>query len=414
MAEGTDEQLTSACEIDQYVRVVNNINMLYCNNIAPTMNANILNVNSGISGDVGGENSYNVIVENNLTVIHVHQLNTSVGTNNVDYDMLFEYGNVGRAKEKNDSQVLIMDLERIYWDKWRDYVNKKMSSKTDRSEKIDTFLSKIQEKLKANQLKSDKMHKVSKRIVPKEIKTVYDRQQIKIENQKKLLDKQQKEIERLKLQQLKLESEKALLENQKMFNQTYNKSGKSIQIKNVPQKSVVIKASPSDILNRMEIRALDRQAKWEAIKERRRKMELEEQRKKQELEEKCLKEQMEQKRKQLFEARENLRLKRIEECKQQMEREILLENIKIADDFYQRLILKKGLEGFKINLNNVRLQMKQASNYFNMKILGTCFNKWRFFVNNNLNEKIFLAEQFYKKKLMKSIFFRFFQVCIII
>lgn len=400
--------------MDQYVRVVNNISVLY----APAMNANILNVNSGISGDVGGGNSYNLIVENNLTVIHVvHQSNTSVDAKNTecdDRDVLFEGSNISSDKEKNDSQVLIVDLERIYWDKWRDYVSKKMSSRTNRCEKIDRFLLKIQEKLKVNQLKNVKMNKASKRIVPKEIKTVYDRQQIKIENQKKLLDQQQKEIERLKLQQLKLESEKALLENQKMFNQTYSKSGKSLQFKNVPRKSAVVTASPSDILNRMEIRALDRQAKWEVIKERRRKMEAEEQRKKQELEEKCLKEKMEQKRKQLFEARENLRLKRIEECKQKMEREILLENIKIADDFRRRLLLKKGLEGFKINVYNIRLQMKQASNYYNKKVLGVCFSKWRFFVNNNLNEKIFLAEQFYKKKLMKSIFFGFFQVCAIL
>lgn len=399
--------------MDQYVRVVNNLSVLY----APAMNANILNVNAGISGDVGGGNSYNVIVENNLTVIHVHQSNIGVDARNAECDnrdVLFEYGHIGRAERKNDSQVLIIDLERIYWDKWRDYVIKKMSSRTNRCEKIDTFLLKIQEKLKVNQLKNGKMHRASKRIVPKEIKTVYDRQQIKIENQKKLLDKQQKEIERLKLQQLKLESEKALLENQKMFNQTYSNSGKSLQIKNIPRKSAVVKASPSDILNRMEIRALDRQAKWEAIKERRRKMEVEEQKKKQELEEKCLKEQMEQKRKQLFEARENLRLKRIEECKQKMEREILFENMKIADDFHRRLMLKKGLEGFKINLNNIRFQMKQASNFYDEKILEICFSKWRFFVNNNLNEKIFLAEQFYKKKLMKSIFFGFFQVCVIL
>lgn len=398
--------MPTLCVIDQYNNILDNnmfrYNTTEYNNTVPK----ILN-----SVQVNDKNRFNVFVENNLTIINIQQLNINIHSNNNDEHMIFGYDNIAKAGEKSNSEVIIIDLERIYWDKWRDYVKKKMSRRTNRFEKIDSFLLKIQEKIKADKFKSSKIHKSLKSIVPKEVKTAYDRQNAKIKNQKKLLDIQKKEIDRLKLQQLKLETEKAMLENQKLLVQTYDKSEKMLKIKTVPPaKYSSVKASKSDILTRMEIRALDRQAKWEAIKERRRKMEHEEQKKKQELEERCLKEQMEQKRKRLFEARENLRLKRIEECKQKMEKEILRQNVKIADDFHQRLLIKNGFEAFKVNLNNRRLLMEKASNYYEKKILGICFSKWRFFSNNNLNEKIFLAEQFYKYKLMKTTLLNFYKV----
>lgn len=379
--------------------------MLYTN-VMPVNS--VLNTDSGIVA-VDGRNCFNVIIENSLTVVNVHQINININTNNA-YEV-FEYDNIDETFGKNNSEVVIMDLERIYWDKWRNYVKKKMAVRTNRCEKIDSFLLKIQEKLNADQSKkSSRLHKVSNRIAPKQLKTTYDRQQSKIENQKKLLEKQQKEIERLKLQQLKLESEKAMLENQKNFNQTFDKSEKRLRIKHFPRQRSVVKASTSDLLNRMEIRALDRQAKWNAIRERRKKMEQEEQKKKQELEEKCMREQMEQRRKKLFEARENLKLKRVEECKKQAERDIWYKNVKIADEFHKRLLLKKGFDAFRVNLINARKQMQEASNYCNRRLLGLCFSKWRFFVDNNSNEKILLAEQFYKRKLMKMAFLGFVKV----
>lgn len=404
-----EENCTKTQMHDQYVL---NDGCFYFKN---SMSVNrVLNVNSEISA-VDSENDFNVIVENNLTVINVKQLNININNNNNHAIFNYDSNNV-RGEQSNNSRVIIVDLERKYWDKWRDYTKKKISTRSNKCDKINSFLLKIQEKLNADKsAKSVKCQKVSNRVASKQVKTSYNYQQAKIENQKKLLDKQQKEIERLKLQQLKLESEKAMLENQKLLDQTYDKCEKMVKIKNVAQKVPVVKAcSPSDILNRMEIRALDRQAKWNAIKERHRKMELDKQRKKEELKEKCLKEQMEQKRKQLFEARENLRIKRIEESKKQIEREIWQKNIKIANDFYRKLLLRKGLEVFRSNLKNTRLQMQKAANYYNKKMISICFNKWLFFVNNNLNEKIFLAEQFYKRKLIKTAFLGFFKVRVIL
>lgn len=413
MKEGNNVKMPTLCIIDQYNNILNN-SMFRCNtteyhNTVP----NVLNMNSENSL-INDNNKFNVIVENNLTIINVQQLNINIHSNNNDeHTMIFGYENIDKAEEKSNSEpeVFIIDLERIYWDKWRDYVMTKRSRRTNRFKKIDSFLLKIEKKINEDKLKSTKMSKSLKSMVPKEVKTAYDRQNAKIENQKKLLETQKKEIDRLKLQQLKLETEKAMLENQKLLVQTYDRSEKMLKIKTVPPaKCSTVKASKSDILTRMEIRALDRQAKWEAIKERRRKLEHEEQRKKQELEEKRLKEQMEQKRRRLFEARENLRLKRMKECEQKMEREILRQNVKIADDFHQRLLIKNGFEAFKVNLNNGRLLMEKASNYYEKKVLGICFSKWRFFANNNLNEKIFFAEQFYKRKLMKTTLLNFFKV----
>lgn len=406
--------MPAICAIQQYV--LNN--SIFYRNIMPVNN--ILNINSGIRS-VDSENGLNVIVKNNLTVINVQQFNININNinnnnNNKNGPLILEC-DIDRAEEKCSSHVFIVDLERIYWDKWREYVKKKMTRRTNRCEQIDTFLLKIQAKLNEDQLKNSKKCKAMNRniIVPKPMKIAYDRQLAKIDDQKKLLEKQQKEIENLKLRQLKLESEKAMLENQKLFAETYNRSEKQLKIKNAPQKvTSIVKASPSDILNRMELRALDRQAKWEAIKERRRKMEQEELRKKQELEEKCLKQHMEQKRKKLFETRENLRLKRIEECRLKMEREIWQENARIADAFNRKFLLRKGLDAFRSNLKNARKKMQIASNYYGNKILGVCFNKWRFFTNNNSNEKIFLAEQFYKRKLLKTTFLCFFKVCILV
>lgn len=399
--------------IDRYV--LNNSVLYY--NIMPVINTSILNINnSEISAAVVGDQN-NYTVKNNFIIINVQQLNININNsenNGNNEQMIFKCNDIDVAEDKFNSRVFIMDLERIYWDKWRVYVKKKLSDRASRCGKVDTFLLKIQEKLNADKLMRAKIHKSSNSIVPKQIKTVYDRQEAKIENQKKILEKQQKEIEHLKLQQLKLESEKAMLENQKILNQTYNKSEKILKInKHIPRNSCTIKASSSAILNRMEIRALDRQAKWQAIKERRRMMEQEEQRKKQELEEKCIKEQMELKRKQLFEARENLRLKRIEEEKRKVEREIWKDKVKIADEFHRRLLLKKTLESFQLNLKNLRLQLQNASNYYDKKIVQNYFIKWRFFTNNNSNENILIAEKFYKHKLMKKVFFGFSKVPIL-
>lgn len=398
----------SVCAIDQYVRKKNACR----GNIIPKINC-FLNINSEIRSAVDGGNKFNIVVENNLTIINVQKLNININNNSNTGHPMYNDDVDGTGNNNNrNSGVFIMDLERLYWDKWIDYVKKIKSKRKNRCEKIDNFLLKIQEKLQADQQKSSKIQNKSSRIVPKPMKTNYDRQQAKIDSQKKLLEKQQKEIERLKIQQLKLESEKAVLENQKLLNQTFDGSEKRLKIKHSPPKSTVaLKASASDILKRMEIRALDRQAKWEAIKERRRKMEQEEQNKKQQLEEKCLKEQMELKRKQLFEARENFKLKKNEECKRKMEREMLRENIKIADIFYQKYLLRRGLEAFMSNLMNARAQMREASFYYDKKILEMCFSKWRFFVNKNSNEKILLAEQFYNQKLLKTTFLGFYKVC---
>ncbi|VVC37703.1 Sfi1 spindle body [Cinara cedri] len=392
-------------------RYVLNSNVFYYNTM-PINNTSMLSIkNSENDAAVVASDQNNCIIKNNFTIINVRQLNININNSiikNNNEQTIFNFEDIGVEEDKFNSEILIMDLEKIYWDKWRDYVKKKISDRASRCSKVDTFLLKIQDKLNLDSKKSSKIMKSSNNLAPKQIKTVCDRQQVKIENQKKMLEKQQKEIERLKLQQLKLESEKALLENQKMLVQTYDKSEKRLKInKYVPRNNCVVKASPSDILNRMEIRALDRQAKWEAIKERRRMMEQEELRKKQELKEKCLKEQMELKRKQLFEARENLRMKRIEEEKRKVEKEIWRENVKIADEFYRKLLLKRVLEAFKLNLMNLRTRIQEASHYYDTKIVETCFSKWRFFVNNNSNEKVLFAEQFYKRKLIKKAFLSF-------
>lgn len=318
-------------------------------------------------------------------------------------------------------------IQRIYWDRWQNCAAKSKASRVT-NDKVDMFLSKIQEKLdmddnrrRKNKTPGNNNNRQTcgwNRLAPPTKRSVSngDRQQAKIDEQKKLLDKQRKEIESLRVQQLKLESEKALLENQRQLRDLHaGGSERRLKTRNalkVQQQSTAV-ASPSDILNRMELRALERRAKWEAIKERRRKAEQEEFRKKQELEEKCMRERMEQKRERLFEARENLRLRAIEETRRKAEREVRRENIRIADDLYRKLLMRRGLEAFRANLNCARWRAEEASDHYDRQLVGTCFSKWRFYVNNSLNEKILFAEQFYKRKLLKTTFLGFYEVPII-
>lgn len=415
-------EMPSRDAIDQYV--LNN-SVFYCKSMH--INNPLNNIKSVISSAVNGKNdSFNVVVENNLTVITVQQLNINISSNG-NAPTAFNLNNntdggprTFDSEETNDSGgVVIVDLERIYWDKWRDYAKRRIAGRTSRCVKVDLFLSKIQDKLNADRQAQQRrrenfkaQHKSSDRTaVPKQTMTAYDRQQAKIDDQKKLLERQRKEIERLKLRQMKLESEKAVLENQKLLARTFDGSEKRSRMKTASQRNdTVVTASPSDILNRMELRALDRQAKWEAIKERRRRMEQEGLRKKREMEEKCLKEQMELKRKQLFEARERLRLKRIEERQQEIEREVLQRNVKIANDFNRRLLLKNGFEAFRSNSNDARMRMEKASDFHGKKVLGHCFDGWRSFVTNALNEKILMADHLYKRKLMETAFLGFIKV----
>ncbi|XP_022179907.1 coiled-coil domain-containing protein 191 isoform X2 [Myzus persicae] len=394
-------------------------------------------------------------VVNNFTVINVRQLNVNIVNNHVNYyknddrgvepATIFEYNSdddkpdrTSTGRSRRDKAAAAGDksgpeasaprlLQRIYWDRWRDVAAKSKASSgraAGTDDKVDRFLSKIQEKLdiddngrRKNKSPGNNSNGQSwNRAVPKK-RTVSsgDRQQAKIDEQKKLLDKQRKEIESLRLQQLKLESEKALLENQRILQNLHaGGSERRLKPKNAPAvqqlQGTATAASPSDILNRMELRALERRAKWEAIKERRRKAEQEEFRKKLELEEKCTRERMEQKRERLLVARENLRLRAIEESRRKAEREAQRENVRIADDLYRKLLMRRGLEAFSANLNCARWRAEEASDHYDRRLVGTCFSKWRFYVNNSLNEKILLAEQFYKRKLLKTTFLGFYEI----
>ncbi|XP_025193580.1 coiled-coil domain-containing protein 191 isoform X2 [Melanaphis sacchari] len=391
-------------------------------------------------------------IVNNFTVINVQQLNVNIINNNINYYQN-DYNNRGSepttifecteddyqtdrtttendrccnnaTSEKNGSETLAMRLlQRIYWDKWRDYTTKSKASRglEGINNKVNKFLSKIQEELdtdnrrRKNRTADDNKQTCAwNRVAPVTKRIAHrDRQQAKIDEQKKMLEKQRMEIERLRLQQFKLESEKALLENQRLLQDLHHSGGyeRKPKIRNAqpPQRSAAT-ANPSDILNRMEVRALERRVKWEAIKERRRKAEQEEMRRKRELEEKCMRERMEKKRERLLEARENLRLRTIEEERRKAEREAWRENVRIADDSYRKLLMRRGLEAFRANLNCARWRAEEASEHYDRQLVSTCFNKWRFYVNNSMNEKIFLADQFYKQKLMKTTFLGFYEI----
>jgi len=406
-------------------------------------------VSNGLNVDSGENVSFcNIFVENTFAVINLRQVNTVNVNNNVnsinnnDDDeqrvlQVFEHNDGGIQLEQQTDDysgaaaatIAGKNLGRIYWNRWRSFVNRRTAhgagcggntTINNCSEKIDSFLSRIQGKLNVNRAKKS-------RAGGKLIASVggnnatrkqahYDRQRAMIEDQKKLLEKQRTEIERLRLQQLRLESEKAMLENEKALqghrrthNEQCEKRSQVITRAAVAPAPARV-AGPADIVRRMEMRALERRAKWEAVRERRRQAEREEQRRKRDLEERLLREEMDRKRERLFEARENARLKRIEECRRQTEKDVWREKVRIADDFRKRLVMRNGLEAFRANLRNARLREREASNFYNQKALKVCFSKWRLFVNNNSKEKIHLAEKFYKTTLMKKTFLSFFMV----
>lgn len=362
----------------------------------------------------------NILVQKNITVVNCIDNVNSVIQNNYITQEHGDYYDRKPCEKRNCTKfpntinLYKFNLQKTYWEKWRNIVRKNknlknVSSKYD--DKINTFLTKIQEKLYEKRSKKNYEKKQPYCTAPEQVKTIYERQQTKIDNQKKLLEKQQKEIERLKMQQLKLETEKAMLENQKLSNKILNNAEKELKIKNPPKKQLSLAlASPADLLNRMELRAIQRQAKWEAIKERQKIIEQEKYRKKQEQEEKSMREQMELKRKRLFEAREKLKLKKIEECKRQMERDILREKIKVADEFYSKLLIKRSFFAFQNNLNIVKLKMENASKFYDRKLTITFFNDWRSYSQKCLCVKIQLADQHYKKKLKRRIFSALYEV----
>lgn len=405
--------------------------------------SNVLNVDSSENVSF-----CNIFVENTFAVINLRQMNTVNVNNNVnsmnnndDEEQrvlrVFEHNGDGIQLEQQSDDysdaakatTAGMDIGRIYWDRWRSFVNRRTlrgtgcggnnTTSNNCSEKIDSFLTRIQGKLNLNRAK--KSHAGGKSIASvggnntARKPAYYDRQRATIEDQKKLLAKQRTEIERLRLQQLRLESEKAVLENEKALqghqrthNEQCEKRSQAVTRAVAPTPARV--SGPADILRRMEMRALERRAKWEAVRERRRQAEREEQRRKRDLEERSLREEMDRKRERLFEARENARRKRIEECRRQAEKDVWRGKVSIADDFRKRLVIRNGLEAFKANLRNARLREREASNFYNRKALEVCFSKWRLFVNNSSKEKIHLAEKFYKTTLMKKTFLSFFMV----
>lgn len=275
---------------------------------------------------------------------------------------------------------------------------------------VDSFLSRIREKLNADRPPPQSKRRGQPAAVTRTA-TADDRQRATIEEQRKLLEKQRTEIERLRVRQLQLESEKATLETERALQDVRHRSRRP-----VPEQAPVVPvtvpavASPADLVHRMEMRALDRRAKWEAVRERRRQAEREEGRRKRDLEEKTLREQMERKRERLFEAREKARLKRAEECRRRAERDDWLESVRAADEFRRRSVARHGLEAFRANLRDARSRERDAVDRYRRKTLGACLSKWRWLANNSVTEKTLSAQRFYERKLLSTTFLGFFKV----
>lgn len=333
-----------------------------------------------------------------------------------------------RALERWRIFVRSRHLLKQYFNKWKTF--QQMSSKEENestSQKIDTLISelhrmKVKRKkdvrsnsdsaVEVKKIKGNGATEMKKQWKGECFKNRYKTQRDIIITQKTKLDQQSKIIEDLKLGIINDELTKSLettkTELQKIFGKSPNKlkcklAPSGIKFEDTLAKFIINSSKAPKFLQQMERRALERARNREIIRERKRLIDEEKRRIFEEAVEQKRRQDEEEKRKNLEAVREKQREELEKQKIIQANKEKFLADLKKANRFYKRKIMRRCFHRLEHNVYIAQNNMLRAESFSEKKSKINSFNSWKNFIIQKYkgpNEK---ADKLYKKlTLMKS------------
>lgn len=336
----------------------------------------------------------------------------SMSNNDADFSCAFNSNSVKITSKNIRRKYLI----KKYWNLWRYFVkNKKLSS----SKNEDSIENKSVEtgENSINEIKNSTVFKrrntANRIIIDNSEKHIIEIQKQKIEEQSNL-------IKELQLIRLKLEEEKFAQQTRDILEESKHKYDKKLQSKakylsscNFVNKVKVNKYEDAwNFVTRMEVRANERKKCWNAIKERKQRLENERCEKLKLEEEKRFKLEEEKKIQKVLKIKEEKRRTAELKRKQEEERAYMSTLHSLANEHYTKLLFRISLNAFTKNVYQVKLQLKEAEQHYNQKILLRFFTIWRLFWKIEMRIKFDKAREFYEFTLQKKSFVCFVLVSI--
>ncbi|XP_045534708.1 coiled-coil domain-containing protein 191 [Papilio machaon] len=313
-------------------------------------------------------------------------------------------------------------LGKKYFQKWKIFTDTRRQTK-EREIAINKFFDKLTEKKNSTKQSTESVNKTKLHV--RDYNTYQHRYKVQkniIALQKMKLNEQNKVIEQLKYNKI-IESSKQSLETMRdEICKTYYQIDRQLKpkikcltnelkIREIEEPALVLHClKVPQFIQRMEKRAREREEKHAMIRERRRQMEEERIRLKQQTELAKAEMDKEEKLKRMKELKEKRKKEKIENIRKKQHAERMRALIVMADIHYEKnLMAKYGINPLRklmaIKLDNM---VKAKSHYF-FQVKKNVFLHWMWYTEDMWLERNYIAEDFYRKKILRKTFNSFKQ-----
>lgn len=317
---------------------------------------------------------------------------------------------------------------------WKVYsaTNKLKNSTPSKSEKIENLI----EALQKRKVSKTNTKNRSSNIEDKQVRTVKERKPINskesecyknrfetqkeiIEMQKAKLAEQTKLIEDLKLGIMQDELLQSIKKTKDTIREIFGNSSIAVKCKTIPEAAMdhdellnlIIKSNKAPkFLQEMEKRALERARKREIISERKRIIDEERKRLTEELVEKKRVQDEDEKKRSLEAIKEKRRMEFEMQKIRQLNKEIYLKKLKIAQNHYNKKLLQRGMNGLQYNVYIAQNNAIRSEVFCERKIERKYFNYWLKYLDEKYREGFEKSETFYNGKILKKAFLGWKQV----
>ncbi|XP_028176175.1 trichohyalin [Ostrinia furnacalis] len=312
-------------------------------------------------------------------------------------------------------------LVKKYSRKWKQHVSKKKEyMNKQRQETLNNFFDKLSKK-KMNALQTSEIENKAKSFA-RDYNTYQHRYMVQkhiIALQKAKLEEQNRVIEELKYNKIVEASRQSVDAMKEEVRRTYYDIDRQLKPKikcltnelklhEIQEPSLVLHClKVPKFLQRMEKRAREREEKHALIRERRRQMEEDRIRLKQQAELAKAEMDKEEKLKRIKELREKRKKEKIESIRKKQHVERLRALIVMADLHYERsLMIRFGIRPFRRLLQIKRDNMEKAKMHYIFQLQKNVFLNWMFYTEDMWFERNYIAEDFYRKTLLRKTFSR--------
>lgn len=316
-------------------------------------------------------------------------------------------------------------LTKKYFSSWKAYWKKSAAMQGEStSQKIDNLISALhQMKIKRRKFErsnsdepspSDKLLRYRANSLSNEcFRHRFKTQKEIIDTQKAKLEEQSRIIQDLKLGIIRDELSKSLEHTRSELREIFSKSSHKLKCKTAPSgikledtlANFIINSNKAPkFLQQMEMRALERARNREIIRERKRIIDEEKQRAFEQTVEQKRKQDEEEKRRGLEAIKEKQRAELERQKLIQMNKEIYLANVKKADRFFKRNIMKKCMNRLQHNVYRSKNNMLQAERFHERTLKKTAIRRWKQYIEGKYKEQNEKADVFLRKFLLTETF----------